>query len=371
MRLPTTSSVQSVFAGGLLAIGLGLADNTMAALLGRLEATPGSGDYQAYYDDELNITWLADANFARTTGYSDEYSADGSMPWSVANAWAASLNIQGISGWRLPEAGAINGFALTYSYAVDGTTDSGFNISAWRSRYAGSTANEMAHLFFNTLGNTGFRNLRGAVVPGWEVPAIAPFTNVDADYYWTGTESGVDPGSAAAFSFHGEQSWGNKDFYFRAWPVYAGDVALGPDTDGDGILDAQDNCPNAPNGPLISDTEGGADQQDDDGDGIGNACDLLIPPQLLPAGYVGNAYNHALTILRGQPPYTCTLDSGSLPANLTLGSDCVISGDVVAGGVTATFTARVLDDTGDSATRVLTLRSKIPNCMTCHTASNE
>ncbi len=36
----------------------------------------------------------------------------------------------------------------------------------------------------------------------------------------------------------------------------------GPDTDSDGISDAQDNCPNVPN----------RDQQDSDGDGRGDAC---------------------------------------------------------------------------------------------------
>ncbi len=40
--------------------------------------------------------------------------------------------------------------------------------------------------------------------------------------------------------------------------------AEGPDRDGDEISDAQDNCPDVPN----------EDQQDVDGDGRGDACDL-------------------------------------------------------------------------------------------------
>ena len=38
--------------------------------------------------------------------------------------------------------------------------------------------------------------------------------------------------------------------------------ARGPDRDGDGVSDRQDNCPDLPN----------RDQQDSDGDGIGDAC---------------------------------------------------------------------------------------------------
>jgi hypothetical protein len=146
-------------------------------------------------------------------------------------------------------------------------------------------------------------------------------------------------------------------------------AAPGLDSDGDGIDDDFDNCRFTPNGPLIPDPEGGASQQDDDGDGIGNACDLLIPAQFIPAARVGSAYSHPLTILRGQPLYTCNLVNGFLPADLSLGSDCVISGNVTAGGFTATFTAQVTDDSGDTATRMLKIRSKIPNCTSCHAAA--
>ncbi len=288
------------------------------------------------------------------------------MPWAVANAWATSLTIQGISGWRIPDVGPVNGVAFNNNYAANGTTDNGFNVSALRSSYAGSTANELAHLFYNTLGNKGFRNLVGAVLSDWSVFNSGPFVNVDSDYYWTGRASGVDPDHAGAFSFGGEQSWGSKDFYFRAWPVYPGDVDVGDDADGDGIGDNIDNCPLEPNGPLNPDPSGDADQQDDDSDGIGNACDLYIPQQSVPAARVGDSYSYSLAFLRGTPPVTWSITGGFLPANLTLGPDGVISGNAISGGFTSTFTVQVMDSTGDTATRQLKIRAKIPNCYVCH-----
>lgn len=48
----------------------------------------------AYYDTEADLTWLADANYAMTSGYD----ADGLMNWANANAWAAGLDVEGVTG---------------------------------------------------------------------------------------------------------------------------------------------------------------------------------------------------------------------------------------------------------------------------------
>jgi hypothetical protein len=50
------------------------------------------------YDNVLDITWLADANYAQTSGYD----LDGLMTWDQANTWATNLIYGGIAGWRLP-----------------------------------------------------------------------------------------------------------------------------------------------------------------------------------------------------------------------------------------------------------------------------
>jgi hypothetical protein len=49
------------------------------------------------YDTVLNITWLADANYANTSGYD----TDGLLSWNDAVAWAAQLEYGGYSDWRL------------------------------------------------------------------------------------------------------------------------------------------------------------------------------------------------------------------------------------------------------------------------------
>lgn len=46
-------------------------------------------------------------------------------------------------------------------------------------------------------------------------------------------------------------------------PMVADPEARGPDSDGDGVSDLQDNCVDVPND----------DQQDVDGDGVGDACE--------------------------------------------------------------------------------------------------
>jgi hypothetical protein len=52
------------------------------------------------YDVERDITWLKDANYARTVGRSP----DGQLTWNAAMSWVASLTYRGIGGWRLPTA---------------------------------------------------------------------------------------------------------------------------------------------------------------------------------------------------------------------------------------------------------------------------
>ena len=93
----------------------------------------GDGEPEAYYDTELDITWLRDAN------------ANGIMNWHSANAWAESLDVHGVKGWRLPA--MIEDDALRFDFGYAETNS--------RTKVGTTVFSEMANLFYETLGNRG------------------------------------------------------------------------------------------------------------------------------------------------------------------------------------------------------------------------
>ena len=156
------------------------------------------------YDDVLDITWLADANYAQTSGYD----SDGVMDFHEANTWAAGLSYGGLNNWRLPT--ALN---------QDGSGPcSDFNC----------TSSEMGHMFYNNLGAT--RN--SSVLSGTNTDNLALFTNLQSYVYWSGTVYAPFPASSAwNFVFHdGRQGRNGQDdggpgTVFYAWAVRPGDVS--------------------------------------------------------------------------------------------------------------------------------------------------
>jgi hypothetical protein len=75
---------------------------------------------------------------------------------------------------------------------------------------------------------------------------------------------------------------------------------------------------------------------------------LTIATSTLPSGTVQIAYAASITITGGTAPYTCSVDSGALPAGLTLGSNCAVTGIPTTAG-TSTFTVHVTDASSPSA----------------------
>ncbi len=185
---------------------------------------------QAYYDDVADLTWLTNAN-------------NGSMTWADANAWAAGLNIDGVTGWRLPNTNPIDGNPANDNlYSFIGSEDQGYNISVPGTLYGGSLASEMAYLFYNTLGNAGKCDPSPEDPDVCEQPPSSSwFTNRDPfDFptagggfyggaYWSATEYEPSPGNAWGFYFStGLQTPGKMTDEFYAWAVQSGNVGAVP-----------------------------------------------------------------------------------------------------------------------------------------------
>lgn len=205
---------------------LGLSTFAHAALYDR-----GNG---LIYDDVLKITWLQEANYARTTGYA---TGDGSMTWSMAKEWVSNLEYAGYTGWRLSKTLPLNG--VEYSGVlypnVNGQADAGWNISAEGTMYAGSTASEMAYMFHNNLGNNSFYDQWGYSrnVGDFGLVNSGPFVNITIGPemrpmylgYWSESKDGRNPGDPWVFYFGtGCQLSRNESENHYAWAVHDGDI---------------------------------------------------------------------------------------------------------------------------------------------------
>ena len=154
------------------------------------------------YDQDRNITWLADANYAKTSGHD----SDGLMNWHLAVAWADTLVYGGFNDWRLPT--ALN---------QDGSGPCGTAYDC--------TGSEMGHLFYSELGGTA-----GSSILTSGNSNLALFSNIQSFVYWSAT--GYESMTINAWAFHfgnGLQGFDNTDHSFYAWAVRSGDVPPVPE----------------------------------------------------------------------------------------------------------------------------------------------
>lgn len=192
--MKTMGTTLSLLVGSVL-----IGNSADAALLSRMSG-------QAWYDTELDVTWVADANLAASETFGLErdnkvkpaagkVGSNGLMDWETARQWIAGMNnaaYLGKSDWRMPlnlDLGEIGCWDSNDSYAGG---DCGWNVLT----KVGSTVySELAHLFYDTLGNKGSFAPNGApeencaVVAPYCMSNQGPFMNVDtADRYWFGSE---------------------------------------------------------------------------------------------------------------------------------------------------------------------------------------
>jgi len=162
------------------------------------------------YDDVKGLTWLQDANYARTSGYHP----NGRMTWDEAVTWAYTLTYYDKRGtwcdWRLPT--TVDG---PFDHGYDGTTTAGWNI----------ISSELGYMYYDNLGNRGVYDTSGVPIPGGGLTNTGPFTNVQGDYYWSETEYASRPIQAWVFNFgHGGQNIIGKANHSYAWAVHDGEV---------------------------------------------------------------------------------------------------------------------------------------------------
>jgi hypothetical protein len=120
------------------------------------------------YDTEADVTWLQDANYARTSGFSPT----GLMTWEVAMSWAAEVEYEDVvrgrswNDWRLPDARDRDGNWPCFGFVCP-DSEPGRLHEVYGIRYS----------------------------------AQDPFVHLDRGSYWTSTRRSPLPGNAWIFNF--------------------------------------------------------------------------------------------------------------------------------------------------------------------------
>jgi hypothetical protein len=139
------------------------------------------------YDTDTGLTWIQDANYAKTSGYN----SDGAMPYQEGLNWVEKLEYGGYSDWRLP---------------FTGSPPPPDNVA--------EATSEMGHLYYVELGNIegSFTN------PG-------PFTNLYMGHMAQALPEDTPPGRCFYFAWSFGQS--STDFLYShgiPWGVRDGDT---------------------------------------------------------------------------------------------------------------------------------------------------
>lgn len=171
----------------LATIFLIISTNASAALLSRLGG-------MAYYDNVADLTWLANANTSGNT-----------FDWYGASAWAESLNINGITGWRLPG-----------TVVPDETCD-------FISREFNCTGSELGNMFYNVLGGVAGSSISTTHNNNYDL-----FTNIQTEAYWSTNYDNYNPWYFFFRSGYQDDFNGYRSDSYYAWAVHTGDVSAVP-----------------------------------------------------------------------------------------------------------------------------------------------
>ena len=168
-------------------LGMGAA-GAQAALQGR-DLDGNAATFEAYYDTTQNISWLADI------GAGNE-----GRNWPDAVVWAGQLNLNGVTGWRLPKTPVHDSTCAIQDADFSGGL--------------GCTGSEMGHLF---------------AIDGISVASPGPFSNLGISAYWS-ADGFVERMSQGQYKFaylfdRGFTAAGLvSSAVLPAWAVHDGDV---------------------------------------------------------------------------------------------------------------------------------------------------
>lgn len=158
------------------------------------------------YDDSTNLTWMQDANYAQTSGYTGEgVDPYGRFTWLGAINWASNLVFGGYDDWRLPTTIPANG---------------GY----------GQTGSELGHMFYISLMNKGACDIGYSCGARMSEPGIGllnkgPFSFNDHSTFWTQTPAveAYDKAWVFATDIGFEGTTPISGSYLNAWAVRDGD----------------------------------------------------------------------------------------------------------------------------------------------------
>ena len=207
-------STKSLFAAIALSVGLLSATTANASLINN-----GS----TIYDTDLNINWLANANLADTQAFGvSGINANGTMNWNTAGLWITAMNTAnylGYNDWRLP---TVTDTGTPGCNGAFSGTDCGYNLN--------TATGEMAHLFFDELGNKSYYDTSGiGPQPGFGLTNTGSFSNLQSSFYWSGTEYATNTNFAWNFvTDDGSQNANGKEWNFYVLAVRPGQVAAAP-----------------------------------------------------------------------------------------------------------------------------------------------
>jgi len=202
------SSLSILFASAVIGLAAAPAEATLTTIG---TADYHSVNYNLVYDDDSGLIWLDYSNACDT------------CIWESQMNWAAGLNAPGVltyninpgltvnwsADWRLPQMVDTGTSGCDWAYS---STDCGFNVY--------TATGELAHLYYDELGNLGYLDASGNYQPGSGLSNTGPFFRLQPGSYYYGTKYAPFPDGVWYFNFHnGFQAAGVDDEYSRLFAM--------------------------------------------------------------------------------------------------------------------------------------------------------